>query len=454
MILDVNDSKITAALDKAYARLRKSVSRQILQSFLDDGAKVDDADARHAQELKSSARGKRKLILSSSHSPGDVTMLSAAIRDLHATYPGEYQTDVESACNEIYEGNPLITKLDKKDPDVVCIPMHYPLIHDSNEGSYHFIHGYRKYLEERIGRPIKQGKMKPDIYIRDEERGWVSAVEEITKDNRPFWIIDAGYKNDFTAKAWSFLRYQAVVNHFRNKIQFVQIGHRDHNHPELRGVINMVGQTDNRQLIRLIYHSIGILTPVSWPMVLAAGVPMKNQFPKNRACVVLSGGREPVQWQMYPNHQFLHTCGTMPCCDNGGCWKSRVVPIGDGDEKDKNNLCGYPARVDGQDIARCMANITVADVVRAIERYYDGGVFQYDPRKTMSYEYKNRDVSEKKDVPEKKPETAGAEDTCDCVVKTAKKDDVRDQLRNMPPKIKTSDPFPFDNKKEKEKDDD
>jgi ADP-heptose:LPS heptosyltransferase len=333
----------------------------------------------------------RKLILSSPHSPGDITMMTAAIRDLHCTYPNEYLTDVESPCNEIYEGNPYITKLKKTDPEVKTIRMHYPLIHNSNEGSYHFIHGYRKFLEEQIGRPITQGDLKPDIYIREEEKTWVSAVEEIV-DDRPFWIIDAGYKNDFTAKAWSFKRYQEVVDHFKNKIQFVQIGHPDHNHPQLKNVINMVGQTDPRQLIRLIYHSVGVLTPVSWPMVLAAGVPTKHNL-LNRPCVVISGGREPVQWQMYPNHQFLHTCGTMRCCDNGGCWKSRVVPIGDGDNKDKDNLCLAPVKVDGQDISECMARITTEDVIKAIEKYYQQplGVLTYDDRNTIEYNYKSRD---------------------------------------------------------------
>jgi hypothetical protein len=27
-------------------------------------------------------------------------------------------------------------------------------------------------------------------------------------DNKPFWIIDAGYKNDFTCKMWEYDRFQ------------------------------------------------------------------------------------------------------------------------------------------------------------------------------------------------------------------------------------------------------
>jgi len=366
--------------------------REELETFKASGFPIDTDLQR---QIDSPSKGKHKIVLINRNSPGDIIMMTAAIRDLHKTYPNEYTTDVDSPCPEIFEGNPYITKLDPKDSEVIRLETHYPLIHSSNRGSYHFIHGYRKHLEELIGRPIIQGDMKGDIYIRDEEKSWINVVEEITKDKRPFWVIDAGHKQDFTAKAWPFDFYQRVVDHFKDKIQFVQMGHSAHIHPDLDGVINLVGQTDLRQLIRLIYWASGVLTPVSMPMVLAQAVPCSFSFPKNRPCVVIAGGREPVQWQHYPNHQYLHTCGTMPCCDDGGCWKSRVVPLGDGDEKDKSNLCLKPTEMPykgvEQAIPTCMASITPDDVIRAIERFYEGSVLKYHPSKTISLKYSSRD---------------------------------------------------------------
>lgn len=356
--------------------------------------------AAHQQKMqaKNASTGPIKLLLINPHSPGDIIMMTAAIRDLYHTYPGEYHIAVDTPCPEIFEGNPYLTPVDTDDPDVIKIRAEYPLIHQSNQGAYHFIHGYRKHLEEQIGRPIIQGDFNPDIHIRDEEKSWISAVEEITKDTRPYWIIDAGYKQDFTAKAWSFARYQAVVDAFKDRIQFVQIGHAVHFHPKLKGVINMVGQTDLRQLIRLVYHSAGVLTPVSMPMVLASAVPVNSHRYKHmrrRPCVVVAGGREPVQWQHLPDHQFLHTCGTMTCCPYGGCWRSRVVPLGDGDDKDKNNLCLWPDTVENdQVIARCMSSISTADVVAAIEKYYNGGILEYDiGHKTIEHQYQSRDTA-------------------------------------------------------------
>ena len=64
----------------------------------------------------------------------------------------------------------------------------------------------------------------------------------------------------------------------------------------------------------------------------------------------------------------------MRCCDNGGCWKSRTVALGDGDEKDKD-LC---VDVVGT-LPRCMDMITADEVIRRIEMYFQGGAIQYLP---------------------------------------------------------------------------
>ena len=118
------------------------------------------------------------------------------------------------------------------------------------------------------------------------------------------------------------------------------MGEAGHHHPPLRNVLDLRGQTDLRQLVRLVYHAQGVLCPVTLLMHLAAAVETPPGMPKNRPCVVIAGGREPAQWEAYPHHQYIHTNGALMCCDHGGCWKSRVVPLGDGDEKDEpRNLC-------------------------------------------------------------------------------------------------------------------
>ena len=210
------------------------------------------------------------------------------------------------------------------------------------------------------------------MHFADREKAWVSQVDEITgMANTQFWIIVAGGKNDFTAKWWDPVRYQQVVDHFRDRLLFVQCGSdsASHSHTNLSGVINLVGKTDVRQIVRLMYHAAGVVCPVTMFMHLAAAVETKEGRPKNRPCVVVAGGREPAQWEAYPHHQYLHRNGCLPCCDNGGCWKSRTVPLGDGEKHDES-LCLYPVHTpNGFALSKCLDMVTTKDVINAIENY-------------------------------------------------------------------------------------
>ena len=325
----------------------------------------------HASSTPPSARSTpRKLILRSKLSPGDILMLTAAVRDLHLTCPGQFVTDMRTSCRELWENNPHITSLSVNEPDVEVIECKYPLVHQSNHAPYHFIHAYRMFLDKTLGVHTQAHAFKGDIHLRNEEREWISQVAEVTGKPSPrFWIVVSGGKKDFTNKWWDPARFQEVVDHFQGRLLFVQVGQDRHVHPPLHGVINLVGKTDLRQLVRLVYHSDGVLCGVTLLMHLAAAVESKPGRPRNRPCVVIAGGREPSHWEAYPHHQFLHTNGALPCCDAGGCWKSRIQPLGDDDEKDRS-LCVRPvATRTGLILPRCLDLVTAKDAIRAIELY-------------------------------------------------------------------------------------
>jgi ADP-heptose:LPS heptosyltransferase len=272
------------------------------------------------------------------------------------------------------------------------------LIHESNEGSYHFIHGFRLYLEDRLGIRIKATKFWGDIHFSCEELTWTSMVHEhFTGCDSPFWLICTGGKRDYTAKWWIPEFAQEVVDHFKDRIQFVQFGAEgsNHEHPLLNGVINLVGKTDIRMFMRLMYHASGVVCPVTFAMHLAAAMQAKPGLPLRKACVVTAGGREPSLFTAYPHHVYLHANGQMLCCQNGGCWKSRITPLNDGDEKDLE-LCVDTVNIGNREVQRCMHDlVTAQDVIRAIERYYRGGALKYlsSDRKTIEAAWEQRKTS-------------------------------------------------------------
>src|SRR6266849_5536795 len=99
-------------------------------------------------------------------------MLTAAVRDLHRSYPQQFVTDVRTSCGELWENNPHITPLDEKDPEVEQIECQYPLINSSNQAPYHFIHAFMEFFNDELELNIKPTEFKGDIHISDLEKTW------------------------------------------------------------------------------------------------------------------------------------------------------------------------------------------------------------------------------------------------------------------------------------------
>jgi len=306
----------------------------------------------------------QKLILANYQAPGDVTVLTAAVRDLHRCCPDRFITDVDTDWPELWENNPYVTPLNAADIEVRRIECRYPLISFSNERPLHFVHGFIDDLNQQLGLDIKPTRIAGDIYLSDEEKSQPSLMEQITGEAIPYWIIVAGGKFDCTIKWWHIRRWQAVVDRLRDRFLFVQVGAGRHYHPPLKGVIDLRGRTSLRDLVRLVYHADGVLCPVTCMMHLAAAVEMKPDALSPRPCVVVAGGREPATWEAYPGHRFLHTIGMLPCCATGGCWRNRSVPLGDGKDT-AHRLCVDTVN----NLPRCMHMITPEQVVEAIRSY-------------------------------------------------------------------------------------
>jgi len=336
---------------------------------------------------------KKKLLLINRLAPGDILVMTNAIRDIHQSYPGVYKTDIRTPCNEIFNYNPYIEKINEaatyeieinkvikefssRNPtkenskvrvgDIDVIDMHYPMIHTSGACGWHFGYGHRDWLEQLLGIKIQQTSLRPDIYLSQDEVNWVSPVAIKSAYLGKYWVINAGSKDDYTLKQYpyyqEFMNLISKDNRFKD-IKFIQIGALGHNHTSLQSpnVIDMVGKTNLRELFRLMYHAEGLVTCVSLPMHIAASF--------EKPCVVVAGAREGTRWELYPNQQFLYVNGCVKginCNDitaNGdGCWKSK---LSDCHNKDKN------------DIPQCMNLIRPSDIMRSIERYYEGGCLTF-----------------------------------------------------------------------------
>lgn len=312
----------------------------------------------------------RSLILCNHLPPGDTLVMSSAIYSLHRAYPWQYQTAVDTDYPDIWLNNPDIAPLEKaKAEGWEQVAMHYPLVHESNNRAVHVMDGYTQFLAHALQRPIPLATNRPLLYLSFGEKGWSDQVQSVIGRKQKFWILCSGGKADFTCKTWPW--YQDVVDNLQGRVFFVQVGKLTDIHKPLKGVLNLLGQTDVRQLIRLCYHAQGVLCGVTFLTHVAAAL--------SKPAVVIAGAREPRQWNSYPGQLLLNNVGTLPCSVKDGlpmaCWRSRTVRMGDGSGCDQS-LCEAPVTTDPP-APKCMTLISAADVVRAIESYYEGGRLSY-----------------------------------------------------------------------------
>ena len=376
----------------------------------------------------------RKIVFGHHRALGDGLMFSAGIRDFKLLFP-DILINVDNNQSMIWENNPYIdTSLKKDGEGVEYYKVGYPMIGNVNNSNMHFssmflfdmiaIADFHRplplnigeftaiFANGRIGDPAlgdtkknasqarepfisfrnkyhqickEFARQRGDIHLTDKEKTY-NLIKDIYGIEK-YWVVAPGGKRDCTCKVWDWRKFQEVINYFEGKIKFIVIGRSDHLIEKLDNVIDLTDKfnKDVRSLVPLVYHSDGCVSGPSFLMHLAAAMPSKfSEHRKARKpCVAIFGGREPHMWSGYTNHQILHSNGIYSCCDNGGCWKARVTPL-QKDPKHNKNLCSHPVKIGDRNIAECMDNITAQDVIRAIEKYYDGDIYKYENQGTTT----------------------------------------------------------------------
>lgn len=296
------------------------------------------------------------LLLITDQAPGDTVAMTAAIYSLHKAYPGKYLTAVQSPHPEVFKYNPNVVPLTMYPGSVAEVRMHYPAIHKSNERGIHFMQGWCEFLGTALGIQVPLLTNRPQLYF-----DMYDYDDPPTED---FWLICSGGKTDFTNKLWGWENYQEVVDILCNQVKFIQVGEKHEDHPLLylySGSKDMVGKTTLRQLFGLVRRCRGVLCGVSLLMHVAAAL--------DKPAIVIAGGREPVQWNAYPKQHYLHTVGNLPCCESGGCWRSRVVPLEDGSIELNKNTCERVIWKNKTPIPGCMSIIKPQLVADLVLRY-------------------------------------------------------------------------------------
>lgn len=279
--------------------------------------------------------------------PGDLLMLTCAIRDLHKMYPGKMRTDVLCCYPEVFFNNPYITYF-PKDGSIPIVDLKYDKARDKLAPlGYHFSSVFIYILNEMYDLKLMKTSMRPEIYLSEDEKSY--SILDKLEIQKPYWLINTGVKQDIPIKGYPPNKWQKVIDVLVDKeIRLYQVGSHDDIHPTHSRIRSLVGKTENlRDYFSLVYHSSGCINHVSMQMHLAAAF--------SKPCVVVAGGREDCRWETYPGHRFLHTTGLLDCCKETGCWISKIED------------CDYPWR--DTPYSLCLAMIEPELIINEVLNY-------------------------------------------------------------------------------------
>jgi len=319
-----------------------------------------------------------KILITHGCAPGDITCLTGFPRDLALTYPDRFEVHVDTHCKTLWHHNPHVAGVhDKRPVGMKTVAMSYGrFIRQANKEKLHFVTAFHRDFQQRTKVSVPCLHAKGDLHLDD----WHNANPPIAGR---YWAIMAGGKSDFTTKIWSAQRWQQVVDKLRERgIQVVQCGarYKGHSHPSLGGVLDMVGETDLRELLWVIRHAEGCICPITFMMHASAAF--------DKPCVCIAGGREHWWWEAYVNvrgidnfgpyaqpvivpHRYLHTQDLLDCCKGRGCWKNKISRNSPDKQK---SYCKMPVPdTFGQVIPKCLDMITADHVVEAVMSYYEDG---------------------------------------------------------------------------------
>lgn len=335
----------------------------------------------------------QRLILAHKRSPGDITCMTACVRDLATSYPGEFEIYIDSTAIEIWDNNPHIAgTLKEKRYGFQYLELDYGWgISQAGTSPLHFLTIFHKDLSRRLQLPVPVLKPRGDIHIHPDKKA-------TTPISGRYWCMFAGGKQDYPIKIWSAAYAQRTVDMLADRgIPVVQCGATGDNfiNPKLNGVLDLVGKTDLAELLWILYHADGVICPITAGMHIAAAL--------EKPCVVTAGGREHWWWEAYVNtkidnfgpiasrkvrvpHWYLHTQDMLDCCSKRGCWKNKVEIK----NRPENNVsCLYVEDHFGQRLPQCHRMVTPGHVVAAVEWYYEMGFLPPIDQPFTGLDYEN-----------------------------------------------------------------
>jgi len=326
---------------------------ELVREFVEDAAaEINEDIYKDVKTPTSIKEPPKQIVFHNRQAIGDILTMTAGVRDFKKQYP-DTRVGVITTAMHLWDHNPNIDHNFRDQQFIEKIGPGF-LTNRSNTWNLHMCNAFRADMENKLGIPITQGAVRPDIWMTQEEYNRPPLIEG------PYWLFIYGGEPGWPAKQYH--RWQEVINILKDDIKIVQLGVKNHPYPHLKNVLDFIGKTEDRNngirdLFNLFLHAQGSLGLVSMHMHLSAAF--------NNPCVVVAGAREPAWFTQYNGHQYVQTNGTMFCAETSACWKCKMEG------------CRNKVEYEGKEMPKCVEIIEPEEVAEAVRKYYKGGRLDY-----------------------------------------------------------------------------
>jgi len=374
----------------------------------------------------------RRLKLNQGQSPGDILVFTAAVTDLAEQYP-EYDIQVTSPCNAIFENNPFVNKTKDFEPEKL---KYFP--NALEELGYDLYDITRNYKEIFKGL-IKKNKL--GFRLNKDEKRWeytykdkiVFSTNNKAHGQKPREFFDIKYSEYepgisqsghsgrhfssafyydlegrlgikinqtslrprlfLSEKEMSWTNQVEQETGYRGKFWLINCGVKK-DYPLKQWSLNYWQEMVNILKDKIQFVQVGALEHDHIPLDNVIDMTGKTDMRQlirlsfhaeggvshvsllhhlmaawEKPCVTIAGGREPRRWESYPNTRYLDTNGLLECCSWDGCWQSGRL-----NDEGKNKTCKNTV---GDRKPRCFEMIKPERVAEEVMNHYYGGRLKF-----------------------------------------------------------------------------
>lgn len=247
---------------------------------------------------------------------GDDLLLATVLHELRKR--GERRLAVVSRLEELFQEAPFVDAVIKEDWRILEAAKRFggrpikPTYYVQSVDPHYDIPSRNHIITAMCHSAGIRGRVDLRTYLT------LTSEERVKGQLRPDQAViqaTAGTSTNFSAnKVWHRDRYQAIVDHFRGRLNFVQLGSTGD--PLLKGVMDQRGRTTVRESAAILSQSRLCVTYVGFLMHLARAVDIRS--------VVIFGGRErPDQSGYTCNENLFSPVSCAPCWLRSSCHFAR-----------------------------------------------------------------------------------------------------------------------------------